>query len=193
MNFWTPRPKPGRISQIDSSALIDRDVEIGAWTKVGADVRIGSGTKLGNWSEIGDGSTIGQDVQFGSWAKIGRNVTLGTSVQLGSHTIIQDGVTVPQGAVFADGDLVTLSGIIPDRTGGYMMGITGRTFSIGGAFGRFEIPLPADFQPSDGAIEDLHAQFRRKIEDFQWGRSDELEEFRVLAEEKPEPDTLLSF
>lgn len=193
MSFWKSRPKEGTFSRIDRSARIASDVEIGAWTEVAAGVRIGRGTKLGNWSQVGEGSVIGQDVLFGSWAKVGCRVTLGDGVRLGSHTIVQDGVTVPAGAVFQDCDLVTAQGIIPDRTGGYVMGLNGANFEISGPFGKFQIPVPSRSLLSEQDIEDVHRIFRKKIEEFQWGRSDALEAFRVLKEPEPASDPEPSF
>lgn len=193
MSFWKTRPKEGAFSRIDRSARIAFDVEIGAWTEVEAGVRIGQGTKLGNWSQVGEGSCIGQDVLFGSWAKVGRNVMLGDGVRLGSHTIVQDGVTVPAGAVFQDCDLVTPQGIVPDRTGGFVMGLNGTNFEISGSFGKFQIPMPSRSLLSEQDIENAHRIFRKKIEEFQWGRSDALEAFRVIPEPEAASDPEPSF
>lgn len=191
--FFKRRPQNGKYASISTSARIASDVEIGAWTEVGAGVRIGRGTKIGSWSQVGEGSVIGQDVLFGSWAKVGCRVTLGDGVRLGSHTIVQDGVTVPAGAVFQDCDLVTAQGIIPDRTGGFVMGLNDAVFEINGPFGKFQIPVPSRSLLSEQDIEDVHRIFRKKIEDFQWGRSDALEAFRVIPEPEPTSDPEPSF
>lgn len=186
---WKSRPKKGAYTEVDTSARISPDVRIGSWTKIEAGVRIGRGTHLGDWTSIGEGSVIGKDVHFGPWAKIGRNVILGDGVRLGSHTIVQDGAHVPEGSVFGDSDLVTPKGVIANRTGGYTMGLSGDEFEISGSFGRFRIPVLSRSTLNDHEIEDLHRIFRKKIDDFQWGRSDALEAFRIERQSEPAADS----
>lgn len=189
MSFWKARPKESVYSKIHSSARMESPVQIGSWTVVEAGARIGRGTLLGHWSHVGEGCLVGEDVHFGPWAKIGRNVVLGNKVRLGSHTIVQDGVALPAGTVCQDFDLVTPRGIIAGRTGGYCMGLNGTGFEINGPFGQFRIPVPPGSVSTDQQVEDLHVMFEAMIDDYQWGRSDALEAFRIEERPEMEPDS----
>jgi hypothetical protein len=150
--------------------LFGKPYTTGHWTNVARSARIGAGTILGDWSTVDEGSIVGRDVTFGSHARIGRGVVLGDRVVLGSHTIVQDGVRVPDDAVFDDCDLVTATGVLPNRTGGHA--ISGdseypKFYNISAPFGCFRVP-------ADAYRNDM-------VEDFMWGRSDALEEFRMKA------------
>lgn len=142
----------------------------GTWTRIAGSAQIGAGTVLGDWSSVGEGSVVGRDVRFGPYARIGHGVILGDRVKLGSHTIVQDGVRVPDDAVFSDCDLVTAAGVLSNRTGGHAISSDSefpKFYEISAPFGCFRVPAAA---------------YRNDmIEDFMWGRSDALEEFRIKA------------
>lgn len=140
---------------------------LGSWSAVANSATIGDGTVLGSWSMVGERSVVGQNVQFGSWAKIGDDVVLGDGVVLGSHTIVQSGVTVAPNTSYRDGDLVTPTGVIPNRTGGHSMAFEKTGTRISAPFGCFIVPPRLDSETL--------------IEDYMWGRSDELDKFRVVS------------
>lgn len=107
---FEPVPKPSKLKQ---------------WTKVHPTAHIGNDIEFGNWSEVGANSFVGDYVQFGNWTKVGEKCVIGPMTIFGAYTRVADGVTVPYGTVFGHCDLVTKSGIIPNRCSGSMMGITG--------------------------------------------------------------------
>jgi hypothetical protein len=168
------------LTRLFGGARIPSSVTVGHWTQIGHGVVLGDRVRLGDWSRVGEGSVIGADCVFGPWARVGANVTLGAGVRLGSHTRVQDGVTVPDGAVFADCDLVTHDGVVPNRTGGYAYGLLGQAAMVSSPFGVFLIPFDEDLFVLPTRHEDRHhAVVEQMIEDHQWGRSDALDLCRV--------------
>ncbi|MCE6959613.1 hypothetical protein LAZ40_11170 [Cereibacter sphaeroides] len=173
MTFWK-RYRSGAFTQVALSASIGRGAVLGTWASVEAGAVIGSGTIVGDWSTVGRGAVVGHDVVFGPWAKVGAGAEIGDGVRLGSHTIVQPGVIVPAGAVFDDGDLVTPQGVIADRTGGFCIYVHERGNLITSPFGRFL--LAAHLDPD------------QLIDDFEWGRSEELERYREDPVAGPEAE-----
>ena len=145
--------------------------KMGTWARVGDNLQVGRGFVCGAWSSVGDRCTIGHDVHFGEWAEIGDDVILGDGVILGSHTIIQSGVQIVAGTRFDDGDLVTPTGIVKGRVGGFSISSNTAETHIRGSFGRFIVP-------SDDYSDEM-------LQDYFWGRSDILCEYRIS-----EPDDL---
>ncbi|WP_027234313.1 LbetaH domain-containing protein [Leisingera caerulea] len=152
-------------TRAQAAGRIPASVKTGQWTKVHPTTLIGERVRLGNWSSVGPGSDIAEDCIFGDWARTGRRVTLGRGVRLGSHTIIQDDVSVPAGTVFEDHDLVTPDGVIANRTGGSITSLFDGIYQITTVSGVYLVRE--------------EAYDRSLLEDFQWGRSDDLEDCRV--------------
>ena len=94
---------------IDSSARIDDNVTIGAYTIVKGDVTIGSGTTIGPFCTIEDHVTIGPACQIFQYASIGgapqdlkfHGET--TYLTIGRGTIIREFVTINRGTGFGGG------------------------------------------------------------------------------------------
>ena len=94
---------------IDSSARIDDNVTIGAYTIVKGDVTIESGTTIGPFCTIEDHVTIGPDCQIFQYASIGgapqdlkfHGET--TYLTIGRGTIIREFVTINRGTGFGGG------------------------------------------------------------------------------------------
>jgi UDP-N-acetylglucosamine acyltransferase len=94
---------------IDSKAEIEENVNIGAYSMVGANVRIGSGTVIGPHVVIQPFVDIGPDCQIFQYASIGavpqalRFEGEETHVSIGRGTVVREFVTINRGTGFGGG------------------------------------------------------------------------------------------
>lgn len=178
--FLRQRRARGQFTTIGASVTIGRNTRLGTWSIIGSGAGIGDNVKFGDWACVGVGAVVGNNVTLGDHVKIGAGAVIGDGVVLPGHARVQPGVHISKGESFDGGDLITPSGIIPGRCGGFMTSqdMQGEEpVLISGRFGRFVVP--AD-------------KFDNKlIEDFMWGRSEELDLYRVntpTADLEGEPD-----
>jgi UDP-N-acetylglucosamine acyltransferase len=94
---------------IDSKADIEENVNIGAYSMVGANVRIGSGTVIGPHVVIQPFVDIGPDCQIFQYASIGAVPQAlkfegeETHVSIGRGTVVREFVTINRGTGFGGG------------------------------------------------------------------------------------------
>jgi UDP-3-O-[3-hydroxymyristoyl] glucosamine N-acyltransferase len=82
--------KPG----IHPTAVLGKDVEIGALAAVGAHVTIGDSTRVGLASGIGPGCSIGKRVVLGEGCVLHANVTIYDNVDIGRGVILHSGCVI---------------------------------------------------------------------------------------------------
>ena len=70
------------LTEVDSSAIIAEDVEIGPFSKIGPNVKIGKGCKIMEQCNIAPGAILAEDVEVGPFSKIGSNVKIGAGCKL---------------------------------------------------------------------------------------------------------------
>src|ERR1035441_4800640 len=88
--YPTAELKPG----IHPTAVIGKDVDLGAMIFVGAHAVIGDGTRIGVSSSIGAGCVIGKRVSLGEGCVLHPNVTIYDNVDIGRRTILHSGVVI---------------------------------------------------------------------------------------------------
>jgi len=88
--YPTAELKPG----IHPTAVIGKDVDLGAMVYVGAYAVIGDGTRIGVASSVGAGSVIGKRVSLGEGCVLHPNVTIYDNVDIGRRTILHSGVVI---------------------------------------------------------------------------------------------------
>ncbi len=94
---------------VDSKADIEENVDIGAYSMVGANVRIGSGTFIGPHVVIQPFVDIGPDCQIFQYASIGAVPQAlkfegeETHVRIGRGTVVREFVTINRGTGFGGG------------------------------------------------------------------------------------------
>jgi UDP-N-acetylglucosamine acyltransferase len=94
---------------IDSKAVLDANVDIGAYSVIGANVRIGSGTVIGPHVVIQPYVNIGPDCQIFQYASIGAVPQAlkfegeETHVTIGRGTVVREFVTINRGTGFGGG------------------------------------------------------------------------------------------
>lgn len=92
-------------AQIDPSAELAEDVEVGAYTVIGPHVRIGAGTRVGPHCVIEGHTTIGADNRIFQFASIGaepqdkKYAGEPTRLEIGSGNTIREFVTINTGTV----------------------------------------------------------------------------------------------
>ena len=88
--YPTAELKPG----IHPTAVIGKDVDIGAMVYIGAHATIGDGTRIGVSSSIGAGCAIGKRVNLGEGCVLHPHVTIYDNVDIGQRTILHAGVVI---------------------------------------------------------------------------------------------------
>jgi UDP-3-O-[3-hydroxymyristoyl] glucosamine N-acyltransferase len=86
----TAELKPG----VHSTAVVGKDVELGALVYVGPHAVIGDGTRIGVASSIGAGSIVGKRVVIGEGCTLHPNVTVYDNVDIGRGTILHSGAVI---------------------------------------------------------------------------------------------------
>lgn len=90
---------------IDASAKLAEDVEVGAFSIIGADVSIGAGTRIGPHVVIQGPSVIGERNRIFQFASIGEECQdkkykgEATRLEVGDDNVFREGVTVHRGTV----------------------------------------------------------------------------------------------
>lgn len=124
-------------------------------------------TVLGTWSRIGRNCVVEKNVVFGDWAQIDDDVTLCEGVTLGTHTRVASGTKVPPHTRLGDTWLVTPHGIYHGRCSGWVQDGDFPHAQVTMVAGTFKnVPYPAD----------------QYINDYMFGRNDDLEKFRIDGE-----------
>jgi UDP-3-O-[3-hydroxymyristoyl] glucosamine N-acyltransferase len=88
--YPTVELKPG----IHPTAVIGKDVDIGAMVFIGPNAVIGDGTRIGVSCSIGAGSVVGKRVMLGEGCVLHPNVTIYDNVDIGRRTILHSGVVI---------------------------------------------------------------------------------------------------
>jgi UDP-3-O-[3-hydroxymyristoyl] glucosamine N-acyltransferase len=88
--YPTAELKPG----IHPTAVIGKDVDIGAMVYVGPHAAIGDGTRIGVASSVGAGCVVGKRVMLGEGCVLHANVTVYDNVDIGRRTILHSGVVI---------------------------------------------------------------------------------------------------
>jgi len=86
----TAELKPG----VHPTAVVGKDVELGALVYVGPHATIGEGTRIGVASSIGAGSVVGKRVVLGEGCILHPNVTVYDNVDIGRGTILHSGAVI---------------------------------------------------------------------------------------------------
>ena len=88
--YPTAELKPG----VHPTAVIGRDVELGALVCIGPHAVIGDGTRIGVASSIGAGCSVGKRVVMGEGCVLHPNVTIYDNVDIGRGTIVHSGAVI---------------------------------------------------------------------------------------------------
>jgi UDP-3-O-[3-hydroxymyristoyl] glucosamine N-acyltransferase len=88
--YPTAELKPG----VHPTAVIGRDVELGALVYVGPHAVVGEGTRVGVACSIGAGSILGKRVALGEGCVLHPNVTVYDNVDIGRGTILHSGAVI---------------------------------------------------------------------------------------------------
>jgi UDP-3-O-[3-hydroxymyristoyl] glucosamine N-acyltransferase len=88
--FPTAELKPG----VHPTAVIGKDVEMGALAYIGPHASVGDGTRIGVAASIGAGSIVGKRVMIGEGCVLHPNVTVYDNVDIGRGTILHSGVVI---------------------------------------------------------------------------------------------------
>jgi UDP-3-O-[3-hydroxymyristoyl] glucosamine N-acyltransferase len=104
--------------QIDPSAELGNECQIGEGSVISAGVKIGRGTvigdnvEIGDWAEIDEMCIIGDGCNIGTRTTIGADTVLGCDVQIDDDVEIGEGCDIPTGVRIKSeaflGNLVTL-------------------------------------------------------------------------------------
>jgi len=92
----SPDAEIGDNSIVGAYSVIDKSASIGESSTIGEYVSIKQGVQLGRNAEIGDGSTINRDVTAGENLTVGSNVIIGRNVSIGDNAIIGDNTRIDQ-------------------------------------------------------------------------------------------------
>ena len=88
--YPTAELKPG----IHPSAVVGKDVEMGALVYIGPHAVVGDGTRIGVATSIGAGCVVGKRVLLGEGCVLHPNVTVYDNVDIGRGTILHSGVVI---------------------------------------------------------------------------------------------------
>ncbi len=88
--YPTAELQPG----IHATAVLGKDVEVGALVHVGPHAVIGDGTRIGVASSIGAGCVVGKRVVLGEGCVLHANVTIYDNVDIGRGSILHSGAVV---------------------------------------------------------------------------------------------------
>jgi UDP-3-O-[3-hydroxymyristoyl] glucosamine N-acyltransferase len=88
--YPTAELKPG----IHPSAVVGKDVEMGALVYIGPHAVVGDGTRIGVATSIGAGCVVGKRVMLGEGCVLHPNVTVYDNVDIGRGTILHSGVVI---------------------------------------------------------------------------------------------------
>ncbi len=86
----TAELKPG----VHPTAVVGKDVEMGALVSVGPHAVIGDGTRIGVATSIGAGCVVGKRVGLGEGCVLNPNVTVYDNVDIGRGTILHSGCVI---------------------------------------------------------------------------------------------------
>ncbi len=84
------RPPPG----IHATAVVGRDVRLGADVSIGPFAVIGDGTRIGTRSIVLAHAVIGRDVEIGENCVVHARVSIRERIRLGNRVILQDGAVI---------------------------------------------------------------------------------------------------
>ena len=82
--------KPG----VHPTAVVGKDVEMGALVSIGPHAVVGDGTRIGVAASIGAGSVVGKRVVLGEGAVLHPNVTVYDNVDIGRGAILHSGAVI---------------------------------------------------------------------------------------------------
>jgi UDP-3-O-[3-hydroxymyristoyl] glucosamine N-acyltransferase len=88
--YPTAELKPG----VHPTAVIGKDVEMGALVYIGPHAVVGDGTRIGVAASIGAGSVVGKRVVLGEGSVLHPNVTVYDNVDLGRGSILHSGAVI---------------------------------------------------------------------------------------------------
>jgi len=88
--YPTEELKPG----IHPTAVVGKDVSLGAMVYVGPNAVVGDGTRVGVASSIGAGCYVGRRVMLGEGCVLHPNVTIYDNVDIGRGTILHSGAVI---------------------------------------------------------------------------------------------------
>ena len=88
--YPTAELKPG----VDPTAVVGKDVEIGALVSIGPHAVVGDGTRIGVAASIGAGSVVGKRVVLGEGSVLHPNVTVYDNVDIGRGAILHSGAVI---------------------------------------------------------------------------------------------------
>ncbi len=95
---------------VDPSAQLDEDVEVGAYTIIGADVAIGRGTRIGPHALVRGPTEIGEDNRVFQFASVGedpQDKKYGgerTRLTIGDRNVVRESATIHRGTVQGCGE-----------------------------------------------------------------------------------------
>jgi UDP-3-O-[3-hydroxymyristoyl] glucosamine N-acyltransferase len=79
---------------VDPSAVVGKDVELGAMVSIGPHAVVGAGSRLGVAVSIGAGCSVGKRVTLGEGAVLHPNVTVYDNVDIGRGAILHSGCVI---------------------------------------------------------------------------------------------------
>jgi UDP-3-O-[3-hydroxymyristoyl] glucosamine N-acyltransferase len=79
---------------VHPTAVIGKDVEMGALVSIGPHTAVGDGTRIGAAARIGAGSIVGKRVTLGEGAVLHPNVTVYDNVDIGRGAILHSGAVI---------------------------------------------------------------------------------------------------
>jgi UDP-3-O-[3-hydroxymyristoyl] glucosamine N-acyltransferase len=88
--YPTAELKPG----VHATAVIGKDVEMGALVSIGPHAVVGDGTRIGVAASIGAGSIVGKRVVLGEGSVLHPNVTVYDNVDIGRGAILHSGAVI---------------------------------------------------------------------------------------------------
>jgi UDP-3-O-[3-hydroxymyristoyl] glucosamine N-acyltransferase len=88
--YPTAELKPG----VHPTAVVGKDVEIGALVSIGPHVVVGDGTRIGVAASIGAGSVVGKRVVLGAGSVLHPNVTVYDNVDIGRGAVLHSGAVI---------------------------------------------------------------------------------------------------
>jgi len=88
--YPTAELKPG----VHATAVVGKDVELGALVYIGPHAVVGDNTRIGVASSIGAGSYVGKRVVLGEGCVLHPNVTVYDNVDIGRGTIVHSGAVI---------------------------------------------------------------------------------------------------
>jgi UDP-3-O-[3-hydroxymyristoyl] glucosamine N-acyltransferase len=88
--YPTAELKPG----VHPTAVVGKDVEIGALVSIGPHAVVGDGTRIGVAASIGAGSVVGKRVVLGEGSVLHPNVTVYDNVDIGRGAILHSGAVI---------------------------------------------------------------------------------------------------